>query len=181
MQARKVASSVRGEFSRFVAPMVPTTASALAETLRLEGLLSRAQVVKVAEMLTGLSDDPQELAFALVQRGWLTSYQAEQALEGKSKQLVLGGFHLLSPVGAGGMGQVFKAWQKRLNRTVALKLIRPELLEANPSAARRFRREALAVAQLSHPNIVVIYDFDQADGTYFIVMEYVDEIVNDDD
>src|SRR5262249_19067307 len=78
------------------------------------------------------------------------------------------------PLGAGGMGQVYKAWQKRLNRTVALKLIRPELIEQNPGAIRRFRREALAVAQLSHPNIVSIYDADESDGTHFIVLEYVD-------
>src|SRR5437868_4126189 len=154
--------------------MGPSSATELAEILRRTELLSRARVVKVAEMLMGLSGDPQELAYALVQRGWLSSYQAEQALEGKAEQLVLGGYQLLSPLGSGGMGQVFKARQKRLNRTVALKLIRPDLLEANPGAARRFKREAHAVAQLSHPNIVVIYDFDHAEGTFFIVMEYVD-------
>src|SRR5439155_13833724 len=92
---------------------------------------------------------------------------------GKAKNLVLGGYVLLQPLGIGGMGQVFQARQKRLNRMVALKLIRPELVEANPGMVRRFRREALAVAALSHPNIVQIYDFDQDQGTYFIVMEYV--------
>ncbi|MFL5340681.1 MAG: WD40 repeat domain-containing serine/threonine protein kinase [Gemmataceae bacterium] len=154
--------------------MAPSSATELAETLLRTELLSRAPVVKVAELLAGLSDDPQELAYALVQRGWLSSYQAEQALEGKTEKLVMGGYQLLVPLGAGGMGQVFKARQTRLNRIVALKLIREDLLASNPGAVRRFKREALAVAQLSHPNIVVIYDFDEADGTYFIVMEYVD-------
>jgi serine/threonine-protein kinase len=109
-----------------------------------------------------------------VQRGWLTSFQAEQVLAGHAQQLILGGYRLLQLLGTGGMGEVFKAWQQRLNRVVAIKVIRPDLLAQNPGTVRRFRREALAVAQLSHPNIVVIYDADEADGAYFLVMEYVD-------
>src|SRR5947209_11005144 len=133
--------------------MVPSTSFELAESLRQAELLTRAQVIKLAsEMLPNLSEDPQELAFALVQRGWLTSFQAEQALLGEARQLVLGGFRLLPPLGAGGMGLVYKAWQRRLRRIVALKVIRPELIEQNPASIRRFKREALAVAKLSHPN-----------------------------
>ncbi len=155
--------------------MALSTTFELADSLRETGLLSQGQIGKLtSELLPNLSEDPQELAYALVQRGWLTSYQAEQSLQGMTRQLVLGGYRLLEPLGAGGMGQVFKAWQKRLNRIVALKLIRPELMEQNPAAVRRFKREALAVAQLNHPNIVSIYDFDEADGTHFIVLEYVD-------
>src|SRR5262245_63515 len=155
--------------------MVPSTSYELAESIRQADLLKPAQIAKLAaELLPSLSEDPQELAFALVQRGWLTSYQSEQALQGNAQQLTIGGYQLLAPLGAGGMGQVFKAWQMRLSRTVALKLIRPELLKESPGAVRRFKREALAVAQLSHPNIVAIYDADEANGTHFIVLEYVD-------
>src|SRR5262245_22960594 len=155
--------------------MVPSTSYELAEAIRQADLLKPPQIAKLAsEILPNLSEDPQELAFALVQRGWLTSYQAEQALQGKSLQLHLGGYTLLAPIGTGGMGVVFKAWQKRLARTVALKVIRPELMKENPGAVRRFKREAMAVAQLSHPNIVSIYDADEADGTHFIALEYVD-------
>ena len=141
--------------------------------LRQTELLSHAQIAKLTELVTSLSDDPSELAFALVQRNLLTSYQAEQVLAGKVKSLVLGPYVLLQPIGTGGMGEVFQARQKRLDRTVALKLIRPELVDANPAAVKRFRREAHAVAKLSHPNIVQIIDLDQDEGTYFIVMEYV--------
>jgi serine/threonine-protein kinase len=155
--------------------MVPSTSYELAEAIRQADLLKPPQFAKlVSEILPNLSEDPQELAFALVQRGWLTSYQAEQALLGKAQQLHLGGYLLLAPIGTGGMGQVFKAWQKRLARIVALKVILPELMKENPGAVRRFKREALAVAQLSHPNIVSIYDADEADGTHFIALEYVD-------
>jgi serine/threonine-protein kinase len=155
--------------------MVPSTSYELAEAIRQAELLKPPQVAKLAsEILPNLSQDPQELAFALVQRGWLTSFQAEQALQGNAQQLHLGGYILLAPIGTGGMGQIYKAWQKRLSRTVALKVIRPELMKENPGAVRRFKREALAVAQLSHPNIVSIYDADEADGTHFIALELVD-------
>jgi serine/threonine-protein kinase len=155
--------------------MVPTKSYELAEAIRQADLLTPSQILKIAsELLPNLSEDPQELAFALVQRGWLTSYQAEQALLGNAQQLVVGGYRLLAPIGTGGMGQVFKAWQKRLNRTVAIKVIRPELVKQNPGAVLRFRREAMLVAQLSHPNIVSIYDADEAGDTHFIVLEYVD-------
>jgi eukaryotic-like serine/threonine-protein kinase len=155
--------------------MVPSKSYELAEALRRADLLTPSQILKLAsELLPSLSEDPQELAFALVQRGWLTSYQAEQVLLGNAQQLVLGGYRLLAPLGSGGMGLVYKAWQKKLNRTVALKVIRPELMNQNRAAAERFRREALAVAQLSHPNIVSIYDADEVGDTHFIVLEFVD-------
>ncbi len=84
----------------------------------------------------------------------------------------LGGYEILEPLGEGGMGRVFKARHGRLNRVVALKVIRTEQL-ANPNALRRFQREARAAARLAHPNIVQIYDAAEADGTHFLVMEYV--------
>lgn len=84
----------------------------------------------------------------------------------------LGGYEILEPLGEGGMGRVFKARHGRLNRVVALKVIRPEQL-ANPNALRRFQREARAAARLAHPNVVQIYDAAEAEGTHFLVMEYV--------
>ncbi len=86
------------------------------------------------------------------------------------------GYTILAKLGQGGMGQVFKAVQIRLDRVVALKVIRKECLSQEPKAARRFQREAQAAAQLSHPNIIVVYDFNQVGDTYYIAMEYVDGI-----
>src|SRR5262249_49947970 len=91
----------------------------------------------------------------------------------KAKSLVLGPYVLLEPIGFGGMGEVFQAKQKRLNRTVAVKVLRADLVSAKPGAVKRFQREAHAVARLSHPNVVQIIDFDQDEGTPFIVMEHV--------
>lgn len=76
-------------------------------------------------------------------------------------------------VGSGGMGLVYRARQKRLDRTVALKILAPDVA-GEPSFAERFEREARALARLSHPNIVTVYDFGETAGLYYFVMEYAD-------
>src|SRR5438128_318540 len=86
------------------------------------------------------------------------------------------GYQILGKLGQGGMGHVYKANQERLNRLVALKIIRRESLSQDPRAGRRFQREAQAAAQLSHPNIIVIYDFNQSGHTYYIAMEYIEGV-----
>ncbi len=80
---------------------------------------------------------------------------------------------ILERLGQGGMGVVYKARQPRLNRLVALKILSPEK-GADPKFAERFEREAQALARLSHPNIVAVHDFGEADGMYYLLMEYVD-------
>jgi serine/threonine protein kinase len=82
---------------------------------------------------------------------------------------------ILEYLGRGGMGVVYKARQKSLNRLVALKLLAPERVQ-DARFAERFSREAQALAQLNHPNIVTIYDFGQAGGFYFLLMEFVDGV-----
>ncbi len=82
---------------------------------------------------------------------------------------------ILECLGRGGMGVVYKARQKTLNRFVALKLLAPERVR-DTQFAERFTREAQALAALSHPNIVTIYDFGQAGGFYFLLMEFVDGV-----
>jgi tRNA A-37 threonylcarbamoyl transferase component Bud32 len=80
---------------------------------------------------------------------------------------------ILECLGRGGMGVVYKARQKTLNRIVALKLLAPERVR-DAKFAERFTREAQALAALNHPNIVTIYDFGQAGGFYYLLMEFVD-------
>src|ERR1035438_7316040 len=82
---------------------------------------------------------------------------------------------ILEFLGRGGMGVVYKARQKTLNRLVALKLLAPERVR-DPKFAERFAREAQALAALNHPNIVTIYDFGQAGGFYYLLMEFVDGV-----
>jgi serine/threonine protein kinase len=82
---------------------------------------------------------------------------------------------ILECLGRGGMGVVYKARQKTLNRFVALKLLAPERVQ-DPQFAERFTREAQALAALNHPNIITIYDFGQAGGFYYLLMEFVDGV-----
>ena|SRR5579859_1524288 len=84
----------------------------------------------------------------------------------------LGHYRILEKVGAGGMGVVYRAHDDQLERDVALKLLPSGTLNDNASR-RQFRKEALALAKLSHPNIETIYEFDSQDGIDFLVMEYV--------
>ena len=85
----------------------------------------------------------------------------------------LGPYEIVSPLGSGGMGEVYEARDTRLQRRVALKTLRPEFL-ADSHARRRFEREARALSALSHPNICTVFDVGQENGIDFIVMEYVD-------
>jgi serine/threonine-protein kinase len=82
-------------------------------------------------------------------------------------------YELVRRIARGGMAEVFLAHDLLLDRPVALKVLFPEL-SVDPSFVERFRREAQAAANLSHPNIVSVFDWGEADSTYFIVMEYVD-------
>ncbi|HWW13439.1 MAG TPA: protein kinase [Candidatus Dormibacteraeota bacterium] len=84
----------------------------------------------------------------------------------------LGHYRILEKVGAGGMGTVYRAHDERLDRDVALKLLPPSALE-NDAARRLFRKEALALSRLNHPNIASIYDFDFDAGVDFLVMEFI--------
>ena len=80
---------------------------------------------------------------------------------------------ILECLGRGGMGVVYKARQPKLNRLVALKILAREK-EQDARFAERFQREAQALARLNHPNIVTVYDFGEADGLFYLLMEFVD-------
>ena len=85
----------------------------------------------------------------------------------------LGPYEILSPIGAGGMGEVYKAKDTRLRRTVAVKVLPPEF-SSDAERRSRFEREARAASALNHPNITTVYDIGQDKGTRYIVMELVE-------
>src|SRR5213596_1481419 len=85
----------------------------------------------------------------------------------------LGPYEIQSALGAGGMGEVYKARDTRLDRTVAIKIL-PESLAADPQFRERFDREARAISQLTHPHICVLHDIGHQDGTDFLVLEYLE-------
>jgi len=154
--------------------MPPALKTSVNDDLRRLPLLDAAQKEELSR-LEARFPKPRDLAQELVRRGWLTVFQGNQLLHGNAASLVLGQYILLDRIGEGGMGQVFKARQKNIDRLVALKVIRQECLD-NPKAIARFQREIRAAGHLSHPNIVRAFDADQADGTYFIAMEYIDGV-----
>ncbi len=82
-------------------------------------------------------------------------------------------YHVTAALGAGGMGEVYRATDTRLDRDVALKVL-PAGALADEAARKRFRKEALALSKLNHPNIAVVHDFDTQDGIDFLVMEFVE-------
>ncbi len=88
---------------------------------------------------------------------------------------VLGDYHLLEEIGSGGMGVVYRALQISLNRTVAVKVLRP-LLTSRAKSLQRFRSEAEIAARLKHPNIVGIHEFGDHSGQPYLVMEYIEGI-----
>jgi serine/threonine-protein kinase len=95
--------------------------------------------------------------------------------EGPTRDLtgrLVGDFRVERQLGRGGMGEVYLAHQESLDRPIALKVLKPEMI-ANPTHRARFQKEALSAAKLNHPNIVHVYNFGEADGLHYIAMEYV--------
>ncbi len=118
-------------------------------------------------------ESAEQLARLLVKQKLLTAYQAQQAYAGKAKTLLMGNYLILDKLGQGGMGMVLKAEHRRMKRVVALKVLSPNV-QKDADAARRFQREVQAAAKLDHPNIVTAFDADDAGGTHFLVMQYVE-------
>jgi tRNA A-37 threonylcarbamoyl transferase component Bud32 len=85
----------------------------------------------------------------------------------------LGAYEILSRLGAGGMGEVYRARDTRLDRTVAIKIL-PEHLAQHPDLRQRFEREARALSSLNHSNICALYDVGHQDGTDYLVLEYIE-------
>src|SRR6202140_5123791 len=85
----------------------------------------------------------------------------------------LGAYEIQSPLGAGGMGEVYRATDTKLGRDVALKVL-PAEMALDPERLARFRREAKVLAQLDHPNIVTIHSVEESDGLHFLTMQLVE-------
>ena len=85
----------------------------------------------------------------------------------------LGPYEILAPLGAGGMGEVYRARDTRLGREVAVKVL-PESFSKDPDRLRRFEQEARAASQLSHPNIVTVHDFGRHGGAPYVVQELLE-------
>jgi pSer/pThr/pTyr-binding forkhead associated (FHA) protein len=155
-------------------PPVPVTAAAeFVDLLRESRLLSAAQAEEIAGDIAPRLADLRPLARELMERGWLTPFQINELVRRQGRHLVLGPYVLLARLGRGGMGHVFKAGHRLMDRLVALKVLRKDLL-ASSEAILRFQQEIRLAAQLSHPNVVLAYDGGLAGDTPYLALEYVE-------
>jgi serine/threonine-protein kinase len=191
---------------RHSAPMALTSPQQFLAALRGSCIFSAAQLAELESEQRLLDQDVAEWVPQLVERGWLTAYQAEQVLSGCGDGLILGQYCILDRLGEGGMAQVYKAEHILMKRSVAMKIIaaKPwsdpergyaasenggEFEEAitpggpgavgdqsSPDAIDRFHHEVQIAARLDHPNIVRAYDAAEARGRFFLVMEFVDGV-----
>lgn len=170
--ARRPASVEASESSADASVEVPLQSlTAFFSQLEEHPFLAKEQV---RELRTLASRDIAALAAETVRRGWLTAFQADFLVRGKGSSLVVGPYVLLDRIGSGWSSQVFRARHVPLDRIVALKLFRRELLQGMDDAVlRRFYQEMQAVGRLSHPNVVHAYDAGPIGATLFLAMEYL--------
>ncbi|MFG0294926.1 MAG: protein kinase, partial [Maioricimonas sp. JB045] len=130
------------------------------------GIVRQSDLADVAEG-TNLDALPDEqLLDLLVDAGQLTPLQARWIVARGPRSLVLGDYRIDDQVGSGGMGNVYAATHVRLNRRVALKVLKPELT-CDDNAVRRFQREVQASARMDHPNIVTVTDAGEVMGRHY--------------
>ena len=149
--------------------------SALVEALRKSRLVESNQLDELMAEVGSRYRDSRSLAQEMLRRNLLTPYQANQIFASGGRDLILGPYILLAKIGEGVMGQLYKARHRLMNRLVALKVIRPELL-ARPDAVEQFYKDTEAAGQLSHPHIVHAYDSGPIGNTHFFAMEYVEGV-----
>ncbi len=146
----------------------------LAGSLRRTGLLSEVDFQSAYGELSasGEAVTPDRLLGQLEERGALTEFQRQRVSEGRTEELVLGNYTIVSCIGAGGMGEVFKAVHRRMKRQVAIKVLLLDKVHSR-KPIDLFQREIETMSQLSHPNIVAAYDADECDRGAYLVMEFV--------
>jgi serine/threonine protein kinase len=151
--------------------MSPKSSAEFVDSIAGLALLTEDRMRELRETIANEFPDPSRLGAELRRRGWLTPFQLDRLMRGEGRELVLGAYQLLEPIGVGGMGRVFKGRHTIMDRIVAIKVIHPRML-GEPESIRRFRHEIVAAAKLNHPNIITTHDAQEVDGQVFLVMEF---------
>lgn len=151
--------------------MGTATLADFVESIRGLRLLEPSQLAELARLQAQIGDS-QRLARALLERDWLTAFQANLLMQGRSANLLLGQYILLERTGANSLGQVYKARHQVMKRPVTLQVVREELL-TQPETVEQFYSEVQAVSQLSHPNLIAAYDAGPVGSTHFFATEYL--------
>lgn len=138
-------------------------------------LMTAEEVADCDSNIESLQAAPDGLAYAhaMVKSNKLTGFQAKAIYDGRIKGLKFGEYIILDSLGKGGMGIVYKAKHRRMDRLVAIKVL-PRSAMATKGLENRFYREVQTAAKLMHPNIVAALDASEDDGLHYLVMEYVD-------
>ncbi len=155
---------------------IKLTAQSFIDVIQKSGLIDKERLRQLLKEVreSGVSlNDAEAMARALVEKGALTNWQADMLLKGKHKGFSLGKYRLLRLLGKGGMSAVYLAEHTVMRRRCAIKVLPAKRVD-DTSYLGRFHREAQAVAQLDHVNIVRAYDVDEENGTHFLVMEFVE-------
>jgi len=147
----------------------------LRKALVASGLTSAAELESALSELPPETepDDVESFATHLIGKQVVNEFQTARLLAADPTPLVVGDYALLGLLGTGGMGQVYKASHRVMERIVAVKLL-PAALTKDEDSIKRFRQEVRAAARLAHPNIVRAYDAGSQRGVWYLVMEYVD-------
>jgi serine/threonine-protein kinase len=138
-------------------------------------ILAPDQVDQIERELTPHYADPHHLADYLVEIDWLTAFQKQCLFDGHHKDLVIGQYIVLDQLGAGGVSEVFKAWETTRGRVVALKVLR-QSLTTEEEALRQFQRELETVPRLAHPNVIKTYDANRLGNMHYFAMEFVEGV-----
>jgi serine/threonine protein kinase len=151
----------------------PTVEDFLKTVLR-SGVLEREQLCKAMRVVRpDQRQDAETLADYLVDSGALSRFQADKLLQGMAVGLVLGPFHVLAPIGKGGMGTVYLARDSRSQLLVALKVLPPKRAREEERLLFRFRREMEMCQRVAHPHLAYTYDVGVCQGVYYIALEYI--------
>ncbi len=147
---------------------------AFLQTIARSGLISDKRLQTAIE---SASDETRQradmLAEHLTRQGVLSAFQASKLLQGIDRGLVLGPFHILTPVGRGGMGAVYLARDTRNQRLIALKVLPPQRYRQEERQLARFRREMDICTKVSHPYLTRTFESGVLNNVYYIAMEYV--------
>lgn len=150
------------------------SSAAFVQTLMKSGLLDRAELLAAVQNTPpDRLATPESLADHLVATGKLSRFQATKLLQGTALGLVLGPYHVLAPIGKGGMGTVYLARDHRNQQIMALKVLPPKKAKSEERLLARFLREMELCQRVAHPHLTQTLDVGVHHGVYYIAMEFI--------
>lgn len=151
------------------------------------GFLTPQQMKDILDMLERNDESPGSFVGTAVKRGYLQERQASAITlacdrldrDNEKQSMAVGGYDIIAKIGEGGLGVVYKALQKSMNRVVALKILHRKWLD-DEEFRKRFLLEARLMGKLSHPNLINVYDVGKQDWKYYFSMEYIEGVSVED-